>query len=97
METSRMWDKNLLPRPEPSLAPFTNPAISTNSTVAGLIGGLFPNNTSGVALDDSPEVEEPLATISAKASSLSSGTGIIPTFGSIVGIIPVPDAFLRVH
>jgi len=34
--TSRIWDRNLLPSPSPSLAPFINPAISTNSIVAGV-------------------------------------------------------------
>src|SRR5699024_816398 len=32
---SRMLARNLLPRPSPSLAPFTMPAMSTNETVAG--------------------------------------------------------------
>mmetsp|Transcript_20940 Transcript_20940/g.35094 ORF Transcript_20940/g.35094 Transcript_20940/m.35094 type:complete len:217 (+) Transcript_20940:688-1338(+) len=35
MSHSRMWERNLLPRPAPSLAPFTKPAMSTNSTVVG--------------------------------------------------------------
>ena len=34
---SRMWERNLLPRPSPSDAPRTMPAMSTNSTVAGRI------------------------------------------------------------
>ena len=34
---SRMWERNLLPRPSPSEAPRTMPAMSTNSTVAGRI------------------------------------------------------------
>ena len=34
--TSRMWERNLLPRPSPRLAPFTRPAMSTNSSVAGV-------------------------------------------------------------
>jgi len=32
---SRMCERNLLPRPSPSEAPRTMPAMSTNSTVAG--------------------------------------------------------------
>ena len=32
---SRMWERNLLPRPSPCDAPATMPAMSTNSTVAG--------------------------------------------------------------
>ncbi|MNV73519.1 hypothetical protein D3C71_1666780 [compost metagenome] len=32
---SRMWARNLLPRPSPVLAPATRPAMSTNSTMAG--------------------------------------------------------------
>jgi hypothetical protein len=32
---SRMWARNLLPRPSPVLAPATRPAMSTNSTTAG--------------------------------------------------------------
>jgi hypothetical protein len=32
---SRMFARNLLPRPSPSLAPRTMPAMSTKSTVAG--------------------------------------------------------------
>ncbi len=34
---SRMWERNLLPRPSPSEAPLTMPAMSTNCTVAGMI------------------------------------------------------------
>ena len=34
---SRMWERNLLPRPSPRLAPFTSPAISTNSITAGVV------------------------------------------------------------
>ena len=34
---SLIWDKNLFPNPSPLLAPFTNPAISTNSTTAGVV------------------------------------------------------------
>ena len=34
--TSRMWERNLLPRPSPRLAPRTRPAISTNSMVVGV-------------------------------------------------------------
>ena len=33
---SRMWPRNLLPRPAPWLAPLTRPAMSTNSTTAGV-------------------------------------------------------------
>ena len=33
--TSRMFCKNLLPRPSPLEAPLTSPAMSTNSRVAG--------------------------------------------------------------
>src|SRR3989338_5933975 len=36
--TSRMWERNLFPSPSPSAAPFTSPAISTNSPTAGTIG-----------------------------------------------------------
>ena len=35
--TSRMLARNLLPRPSPWLAPFTSPAISTNSTRVAMI------------------------------------------------------------
>src|SRR5690606_21293400 len=34
--TSRMWARNLLPRPSPLAAPATRPAISTNSTAVGI-------------------------------------------------------------
>ena len=34
--TSLIWDKNLLPRPSPCDAPFTNPAISVNSYAVGI-------------------------------------------------------------
>jgi hypothetical protein len=34
---SRMLVRKALPRPSPLLAPFTRPAMSTNSTVAGMI------------------------------------------------------------
>ncbi len=33
----RMLLRNLLPRPSPLLAPFTRPAMSTNSTMAGVV------------------------------------------------------------
>ena len=33
--TSRICDKNLFPSPSPLLAPLTNPAMSTNSIIAG--------------------------------------------------------------
>ena len=33
---SRMLARNWLPRPSPSLAPFTSPAMSTKVTVAGM-------------------------------------------------------------
>ena len=33
---SRMLARNLLPRPSPLLAPFTRPAMSTNSMTAGV-------------------------------------------------------------
>src|SRR3546814_7710612 len=33
--TSRMWARNLLPRPSPLAAPATSPAMSTNSTAVG--------------------------------------------------------------
>ena len=61
---SRMWARNLLPRPSPLLAPATNPAMSTNSTVAG--------TTLSVSY------------ILARTSRRSSGTGTMPTFGSMV-------------
>src|SRR3989344_9194540 len=35
--TSRMWERNLLPKPAPSAAPLTRPAISTNSIDVGTI------------------------------------------------------------
>ena len=35
--TSARFDKNLLPRPSPLLAPFTSPAISTNSNWLDII------------------------------------------------------------
>ena len=35
--TSRMCERNLLPRPSPLLAPLTRPAMSTNSRVVGVI------------------------------------------------------------
>ena len=34
---SRMLARNLLPRPSPLLAPFTRPAMSTNSMTAGVV------------------------------------------------------------
>ena len=34
---SRMFARNLLPRPSPCDAPFTSPAMSTISTIAGMI------------------------------------------------------------
>ena len=50
---SRMCERNLLPRPSPSEAPRTMPAMSTNSTVAGStlaeakISASFPSRSSG--------------------------------------------------
>ena len=35
--TSRMLDRNWLPRPSPLDAPFTSPAMSTNSITAGVV------------------------------------------------------------
>ena len=43
---SRMFARNLFPRPSPSLAPFTSPAISTNSNTAGTVFALFENSDS---------------------------------------------------
>ncbi len=37
MSVSRMLARNLFPSPSPVEAPFTNPAMSTNSTTAGMI------------------------------------------------------------
>ncbi len=34
---SRILLKNLFPSPSPALAPFTSPAMSTNSTIAGIV------------------------------------------------------------
>ena len=40
--TSLMCDRNLFPSPSPSDAPFTIPAMSTNSKLAGFISfGLY--------------------------------------------------------
>ena len=61
---SRIAPRNLLPRPSPLLAPWTSPAMSTNSTVAG--------TTLSVSY------------ILARTSRRSSGTGTMPTFGSMV-------------
>ena len=50
---SRICDKNLLPKPSPSEAPLTKPAISTNSVVVGItfsgltISAIFINLWSG--------------------------------------------------
>ena len=41
---SLMLAKNLFPNPSPLLAPFTNPAISTISTVVGIILFGFTNS-----------------------------------------------------
>ena len=45
---SRMLARNLLPRPSPSLAPLTMPAMSTNDTVAGRIRS-EPNSSARVS------------------------------------------------
>ena len=37
MSVSRIFERNLFPSPSPAEAPFTKPAISTNSTIAGII------------------------------------------------------------
>ena len=37
LSTSLMCDKNLFPSPSPLLAPFTSPAMSTNSITAGVV------------------------------------------------------------
>ena len=62
--TSRIFAKNWLPRPSPLLAPFTSPAMSTNSITAGVTFLEWY--------------------ISPSILSRSSGTGTIPTLGSIV-------------
>ena len=46
----RMLDRNLLPRPSPLEAPFTRPAMSTNSTAAGIITFVFAMTASGASL-----------------------------------------------
>src|SRR3989344_5671807 len=69
--TSLIWLKNLLPKPAPVAAPLTSPAISTNSTTAGTIGGKFVIRSS-------------FFVSSANLFNLSSGTTTIPTFGSTV-------------
>src|SRR5690606_16126954 len=61
---SRIFPRNLFPRPSPLLAPFTSPAISTISIVVG-------STRSGL-------------TNSLNLLRRSSGTVIVPTFGSIV-------------
>jgi len=38
--TSRMWERNLLPRPSPCAAPLTRPAMSTNWTAAWMASAL---------------------------------------------------------
>ena len=44
--TSRMWLRNLLPRPSPSLAPRTMPAMSTSRMMAAMIFWLWMNSWS---------------------------------------------------
>ena len=41
-----MFAKNWLPRPSPLLAPFTRPAISTNSIAVGTTFAAFTNGAS---------------------------------------------------
>ena len=43
---SRMFARNLLPRPSPSLAPRTMPAMSTKDTVAGTMRALSNSSAS---------------------------------------------------
>ena len=43
---SRMFARNLLPSPSPSLAPFTMPAMSTNDTGAGTMRSLWNSSAS---------------------------------------------------
>ena len=43
---SRMFARNLLPSPSPSLAPLTMPAMSTKSTVAGIVFSLVNSSAS---------------------------------------------------
>ena len=59
-----IFERNEFPRPSPSEAPLTKPAISTKSKTAGIIFSEF--------------------TILFNSSSLLSGRGTMPTFGSIV-------------
>ena len=44
---SRICERNLLPNPSPLLAPATKPAISTNSTIAGVHFSALYNLTNG--------------------------------------------------
>ena len=45
---ARMFPKNWLPNPSPLLAPFTRPAISTISTVAGTTRLGFTNFSNSI-------------------------------------------------
>ena len=62
--TVRMWDRNLLPSPCPSLAPFTSPAMSTSFSADETIFSVSMNRL--------------------MVFRRSSGTGTMPTLGSIV-------------
>ena len=85
---SRMFARNLLPKPSPVLAPFTKPAISTNSM---LVGTSFLDFDKSLSICKSKcfvctglaEAEQIKSKVTLTCN-LSSGTATTPTLGSIV-------------
>ena len=60
---SRMFARNLLPRPSPSDAPLTMPAMSTNDTVAGRIRWLSKISASLASRSSGSETTPTLGSI----------------------------------
>lgn len=90
----RMLARNLFPSPAPSDAPFTMPAMSTNSicevSCKSIVMCLMENwrklTMAGTTLTD--------LLMTPSLSSLESGTCTKPTFGSAVGVTEYPGGKL---
>src|SRR5688572_19871218 len=69
---SRMWLRNLLPRPSPWLAPATSPPMSTNCTVAGTTLRLWLMAARASSLGSGTRATPTLGSVVAKAYGAAS-------------------------
>ena len=87
---SRMFPKNLLPNPSPFDAPFTRPAISTISQVAGTIRPGCTNSASFVSRSSGTVITPTLGSIVQKGKLAACALALLrqlnkvdlPTLGS---------------